>query len=133
MSFSKEILTAEAHLYVAVAKADGVISDNEFAQMPYYAAKSQRFFDMMKMNEETAKRIGREIRGLLASKEHEEWNSEKHVYEAKRLLDAAREDGFWQAQVAFQKNEVGLTESAKIGGYVFTEAKVIRLIEELLA
>ncbi len=54
MAHSEEITLAEAHLYVGIAKADGLVSQDEFAQIPYYASKSQRFYDMMKMNDETA-------------------------------------------------------------------------------
>lgn len=128
MAHSEEITLAEAHLYVGIAKADGVVSQDEYAQIPYYATKSQRFYDMMKMNKETASRIGPAIRELLCNKEIQKWNSDEHLAEAVKLLRSARDKGFWQAQVTYQKNEEGFLEAAKIGGYVIKESRFIEKI-----
>ncbi len=35
----------EAHIYAAIAKADGEVSKDERARAPYYATKSQNLFE----------------------------------------------------------------------------------------
>ncbi len=127
-----KLITAEAHLFVGVAKADGVVSRDEFAQIPFYAEKSQRFFDMMKMNSKTCDRIGGEIRAIMGDPECRDWDSYKHLSTAVELIKVCREDGLWQTQVIFSKNEQGFTNSAKIGGYVVKEANYINKMEEEL-
>ena len=47
----------EAHLYVAVAKADGIVSMKERARAPYYASKSQEVFNVMKINKNVRENI----------------------------------------------------------------------------
>lgn len=128
----QDLITAEAHLYTGVAKADGVIDRQEFAQIPYYAEKSQRFFDMMKMNDQTADRIGGEIRAIMSAPEYRDWTSYDHLNHAIKLISSAKEEGLWQTQVVFTKNEAGFTSAAKIGGYVVKEAKFINAMEEML-
>ncbi len=130
MTHSDDIIIAEAHLYVGIAKADGVVSKDEYGQIPYYAAKSQRFFDMMKMNKATADRIGPKIREILSDKEMQKLSADEHLDRAEELLKTARAKGFWQAQVTVQKNEEGFLSAAKIGGY---EMKESRFIEKIVA
>ncbi|MGM0442698.1 MAG: hypothetical protein ACQEQV_00745 [Fibrobacterota bacterium] len=132
-AYSEDITQSEAHLYAGVAKADGIISRQEYTQVPYYARKSQKFFDMMGMNRETADRIGPAIRRILSAPQYKEWTSEDHLQEALRLSRKASEQGFWQSNVTFQKNEEGFTNAARIGGYNIKEARFIRRMEELLA
>ncbi len=126
------LIIAEAHLYAGVAKADGIVDRKEFAQIPYYAEKSQRFFDMMKINNETVDRIGGEIRAVLSDPDYKEWDSYHHLNEAIKLLTKAKENGLWQTQVVFTKNSDGFLSSAKIGGYLMKEARFIEAMEEAL-
>lgn len=126
------LITAEAHLFVGVAKADGVIDKKEFAQIPYYAEKSQRFFDMMNMNSKTADRIGAEIRAIMGAPESRDWTAYDHLDKAMELIESCKEAGMWQTQVVFTKNEKGFTDCAKIGGYVIKEANYIHAMEDRL-
>ncbi len=126
------LITAEAHLFVGIAKADGVISKKEFAHVPYYAEKSQRFFDMMNMNNKTADRIGGEIRAIMGSAETRDWTAYDHLDKAIELIKECRDKGLWQTQVVFTKNEKGFTDCAKIDGYVVKEANYIKAMEERL-
>ena len=125
-----KITEAEAHLYVAVALADGVISKEEYLRTPYYAKKSQKFFDMMNMNSSTAERIGPKIRELMDSSKSKKMDSNDHLNIAINLLKDCKDSGIWQSRVTFAKNEKGFTNIAKLGGYVIKEASIIKKIEE---
>ncbi len=127
-----ELIIAEAHLYVGIAKADGVISQHEFAQIPFYAEKSRRFFDMMKIHGKTSDRIGGEIRAIMGNSDSCEWTSYQHLDKAMELISSCKENGVWQTQAVFAKNEKGFTDCAKIGGYVIKEATFIHAIEDRL-
>ncbi len=132
MDVNKQVMVAEAHLYVGVAKADGIISQDEFAQIPYYAKKSQRFYDVMRMNKETARLIGGQIREIMLLSEYADWSADDHLDEAVTLLKRACSEGAWHARVSFQKNESGFLESAKIDGYLVKEAQFIKRMQEKL-
>jgi hypothetical protein len=126
------ILRAEAHLYVAVAKADGMVTKKEYAATPYYAMKSQNFFDMMEMNQAIAEKIGGEIRDILNNPAYAEWDSVDHLDEAIRHNQHARDTGVWQSRVIFEKNEKGFLNTAKIDGYNIKESRFIKIMEEKL-
>ncbi|ERP31167.1 hypothetical protein [Chitinivibrio alkaliphilus] len=127
------ILTAEAHLYVGVAKADKLVSRREFAQTPYYAAKSQRFFDMFDMKEKMARAIGPIIRDILRNPAYDSWTSEEHLDEAVTHIEQAQEKGFWQVRIIFEKNAEGFLNTARIDGYNIQESRFIQRMEEKLA
>ena len=126
------IIEAQAHLYVGVAKADGVVDKEEFTHIPYYAQKSQRFFKMMKIDETKGAKVSKIIRDIFRGKEFSQWNSSKHLDRAVEILKNAREDGVWATQVVFTKNEEGLLSSAKIGGYLIKESRFIERMEAAL-
>jgi hypothetical protein len=126
------ITEAEAHLYVAVALGDGVIEKEEYLRAPYYAKKSQKFFDMMSMNKSTADEIGPKIREIMNSSKFKGLTSDDHLDIAVSLLKECKDGGVWQSRVTFAKNEKGFTSVAKLGGYVIKEAAVIKKIEERL-
>ncbi len=132
LDYSDSICKAEAHLFVGVALADGVISKQEYVHIPYYAQKSQKFFDMMKLNSKTAEKIGPAIRDLMNSDEYASWSCEKHLERAVEILKECKKAGVWQSHVTFQKNEAGFISSAKIEGYVIKEATFIKKMESSL-
>lgn len=132
MKTVSKVAEAEAHLYVAISKADGFISEQEFAQIPYYAIKSQRFFDVHKKNRDIAEVIGSEIQRIMSEIMYKSWDSDKHLDKAIELIKEAKSNGNWQGKVAFQKNENGFIESAKIDGYLFKESKFIKKMEKKL-
>jgi hypothetical protein len=133
MNSIEKITLAEAHLFVGVAIADGVISEQEYAQIPYYAKKSQKFFDMMKMNSGTAEKIGPKIREIMNDSNLRDWNSDQHLERAVELIKECKESGVWQSRVIFAKNEKGFVSSAKIEGYVIKEADYIKKMEVALS
>ncbi len=133
MNEVSKVAQAEAHLYVAVSKADGFISEQEFAQIPYYAIKSQRFFDVHKKNKIIAEVIGEEIQRIMSETTYKSWDSDKHLETAIVLIKEAKENGNWQGKVAFQKNEQGFIQSAKIDGYLFKESQFIKKMEKRLS
>ena len=127
-----EIAQAEAHLYVGIAKADGLVTKEEYAQMPYYADKEHRFFDKRPLAEKTASKIGKHIREILNAPAHTSWSSEDHLEEATKILVQARKEGNWSAKLVMFKNQKGFLDAAKIDGYVVKEANFIKKMEALL-
>lgn len=129
---NNDIAKAEAHLYVGIAKADGLVTQKEYAQMPYYADKEHRFFDKRPLEEKKASRIGKYIREILVTPAHKGWTSDDHLEEAAKILVQARNEGHWSAKLVMFKNQKGFLDAAKIDGYVVKEAKFIRKMEALL-
>ena len=131
MDKGKELLIeAQAHLYVGIAKSDGVIDNKEFSQIPYYAEKSQRFFKLLKLSDEEIHSIGTTIRSFIGK--YNSLNADDHLQMAKELLQKAKELGVWQHQILFTKNEQGFLDSAKIGGYFIKESAFLSKIEDML-
>ncbi|MBD3418649.1 MAG: hypothetical protein GF398_00885 [Chitinivibrionales bacterium] len=122
----------EAHLYVAVAKADGIISHIEKVRAPYYAEKSQKMLDMMNANQRTRDSIRNELQGIFASQEHAVWSADEHLDEAIRLLNIAKDQGDWTVKLSGTKNEAGLQQLALLDGYLVKESRFLTKIHEQL-
>ncbi len=122
----------EAHLYVAVAKADGVITMNERARAPYYAQKSQDVFNILKINKGVRGSIKKHVQELLANPACVSWSAEKHLDEAVSLLKQAKKAGDWGAGLAVHKNKKGLLKVAFLDGYILKESQFLKEIEKRL-
>ncbi len=129
---SDKLIEAEAHLYVGVAKADGVISEMEYSHIPIYAEKAQRQFDKMSINASIIERIRPAIRSIMSSPQFRSWDANDHLDSAIAILREIHSEGVWQSRIVFVKNEKGFTESARIDGYVLREAEFIRSMETKL-
>ena len=133
MTISKDqLVVAEAHLYVGVAKADGAVSRKEYAQIPYYADRAMAFFEKTHLPEATGKRLGKAIRDIFNNPEQKAWSSEQHLESASTTLQAAHNEGSWNVKLIMFRNERGFLDAAKIDGYVVKEANFIRKMEETL-
>ena len=123
----------EAHLYVAVAKADGLLSQKERARAPYYAKKSQKVFDILKINQNVRRRIKKDVTKILSEPEYSEWSAEQHLDKAITFLKKAKQAGDWGVRLTFHKNRDGLLQVAFLDGYILKESKFIKEIERRLA
>lgn len=122
----------EAHLYVAVAKADGVISDLERIRIPYYAQKSQKQFNVMKINDKINKTIKHHIASIISSAKYSSWSADQHLDEAVNLLKKAKKTGNWGVSLSIHKNENGLLQVALLDGYIVKESRFLKKVERLL-
>lgn len=122
----------EAHLYVAVAKADGIVSMKERARAPYYAQKSQDVFNVLKINKNVRENIKGIVKSVLSDPKYYEWSAEQHLDEAVSLLKMAKEAGDWGAALSVHKNEKGLLEVAFLDGYILKESRFLKEIEKRL-
>jgi hypothetical protein len=122
----------EAHLYVAVAKADGVVSARERRSAPHLARKSQEVMDVLKLNAGIRELVGDDVRSLLSDPAFEGWSAERHLDEAVKHLHSAKKAGAWDVELTAHKNEEGLLALAQSDGYVFKESRLLREIEKRL-
>lgn len=122
----------EAHLYVAVAKADGLLSQKERARAPYYARKSQELFDIIKINRNVRRRIKNDVTKILSDPEYSGWSAREHLDKAISYLKRARQAGDWGVRLTFHKNRDGLMQVAFLDGYILKESKFIKEIEKRL-
>lgn len=128
------VTLAEAHLYTGIAKADGLISELEFAQIPFYAEKSHKFYEKMNLSSSTVSRISNAIRSVMVDPVFRSLTPAAHLEKACDILRVVvKQGGGWDVRIAFNKNEQGFTDSAKIDGYVIKEANFIHLIEKKIA
>jgi hypothetical protein len=122
----------EAHLYVAVAKADGVVSSAERLGAPRLARKSQQVLDVLKLNKPVKARIGGDITAILDDPAFANWSAEEHIDQAMKYLRKARDAGGWDTEYTFHRNEDGLRGLAFMDGYIFKESRLISEIENRL-
>ncbi len=122
----------EAHLYVAVAKADGVVSSKERLGAPYYAQKSQNVFNILKINENVSKSIKKYVTELLTSPRYKNWSAEQHLDQGVELLKKAKNAGEHGIGITVHKSKDGLLQVAFLDGYILKESKFIKKIEKRL-
>lgn len=119
----------EAHLYVAILKADGNVSKEERAFASYYAVKSQRFFNVMGINDEIRKKIKPAIDRIAVSSEFDTWDEYKHLEKAIELLKESKSPAL---ELIEPKNEGGFLSTAKLDGYLLKESRFLSKIKEEL-
>jgi hypothetical protein len=117
---------AEAHLYIAIAKADGIVSKTERLMSGYAAVKAQKLYDVLKINNAIALQVRNDIRAILDDPQHASWTIDDHYDEAVRLLKTARDSGNWSVSLANLKHENGLFEVAMLDEYTFAESKAVK-------
>jgi hypothetical protein len=119
---------AEAHLYIAVAKADGIVSRKERAGIGACAVKAQKLYDVLDINSEIARRVKEAIRKILSDARYRSWNTGDHVDEAFSLLKQACDLGNWSVALERLKQEQGLLQVALLDEYVFAESVAVKEI-----
>ena len=119
---------AEAHLYVAIAKADGILSKKERAVIGIYAAHAQKLYDVLAINSDIAKQVQKAIKKIVSDDQYRGWNTDDHLEEAVSLLKQARDHGNWSVALASLKHERGLLQVAMLDEYVFAESAAIKKI-----
>jgi hypothetical protein len=119
---------AEAHLFVAVAKADMEISVEEILVAVYQAKKSQNKLDWLNANSTIRKFIKDDIHEIFNNSVYSSWNSSKHVEEAIKILKQVKNDGNWAVKLTADKLEDGLKELAFVDGYNLKESQLIKEI-----
>ena len=122
----------EAHLYVAVAKADGIVSQTERALIGAYAAGSQKLYNVLKINSELAEKVQEDIKDILSDSRYKIWTTDDHYEEAKALFKKAEAAGNWSVSLASLKHEHGLLQVAMLEEYVFVESKAVKDIVKRL-
>ncbi|MBN1308258.1 MAG: hypothetical protein JXA18_10100 [Chitinispirillaceae bacterium] len=118
----------EAHLYIAIAKADGILSKKERAVIGVYAAHAQKLYDVLNINSDIAKQVKKAIKTIIADAQYYDWNTDDHLDEAIALLKQARDHGNWSVALASLKHEHGLLQVAMLDEYVFAESAAVKKI-----
>lgn len=117
---------AEAHLFVAVAKADDRVSAKEILTAVYKAKKSQKKFNWLNANASIVEYIRDDIYKILNDFDYISWNSNHHVEEAIRILKKIKKSKNWTIKLTADKLEYGLVELASVDGYNITESILIK-------
>lgn len=123
----------EAHLFIAIAKADGVLSKSEILRLPYHAVKSQHLFDVLKTNEHVRETIRDDVEKLINEPAYAPWSAERHLDEAIQFLKKAKEAGDWGVQLTGAKTQEGLQQIANLEGYTIKESRFFRELRRRLA
>jgi len=116
----------EAHLYIAVAKADGQVSRMEKIRAPFFARKSQKHYNMFDVNKEVLARIGNDVTSLLADPVCNSWDAHRHVTEAVEILKRVKRSGIIGVDVTAEKIEKELFELAYLDGYNMKESRFVK-------
>jgi hypothetical protein len=123
----------EAHLYVAVAKADGIVSATERRLAGWQAEKGQQVLDILGINKQVQKTIRADVERLLGDPQYASWSAGQHLDHAVELLGKAKKLGDWGAQLSDDKHEQGLLALAQLDGYTIKESRFLREIERRLS
>lgn len=117
---------AEAHLYIAIAKADGIISRKERIHIGTYAADAQKLYDVLDINGAIAVQVREDIRQIISDPAFSSWTTGDHYNEAVALLRQARDRGNWSVALSSLKHEHGLLQVALLDEYVFAESAAVK-------
>ncbi|MDO5576845.1 MAG: hypothetical protein Q4F84_07175 [Fibrobacter sp.] len=117
---------AEAHLFVAVAKADAHVSAKEILTAVYQAKKSQKKFNFLNANASIMEYIRDDIFNIFNDFDYYSWDSAHHVEEAIKILQKVKTDGKWAVKLTADKLENGLEELASVDGYNIMESRLIK-------
>lgn len=118
----------EAHLYVAVAKADGKVSKNEYLLTGFHAQQSQENYDIFKINKKLAERIKGDTHHLLHDPSFKGWSADQHLDAAILHLKKARDLGNWTVSFVALKHEERLLDVALLDNYVYTESQFVKKV-----
>jgi len=118
----------EAHLYVAIAKLDGSVSQSERLFSGVHAIKAQRLYDVLKINSDIAERVKKDVISVIDDSSCHAWTSNDHYLEAIRLLREAKAQGNWSVSLASLKHDNGLLQVAMLDEYTFAESKGVKEI-----
>ncbi len=123
----------EAHLFMSIAKADGLLSESEILRLPYHAVKSQRLFDVLKTNEHVRQTIREDVEKLINEPAYAPWSAQQHLDQAIVFLKKAKEAGDWGVQLTGVKTEESLQEIANLEGYTMKESRFFKELRKRLA
>lgn len=118
----------EAHLYVAVAKADGTVTKNEYRLTGFHAQQSQENYDIFKINKQLAGRIKEDTRHLLHDPSFMGWSADQHLDAAILHLKKALDHGNWTVSFVGLKHEETLLKVALLDDYVFIESQFVKKV-----
>lgn len=117
---------AEAHIFAAVAKADGVLSIKEFTQAAYLAQKAQKMLNFLGSNDRVTGFIRDDLHAVFVSPEFSSWTKDQHVKAALEMLKNAQGRGDWAVKLIADKIERSLVELAQIDGYDLNESQFLK-------
>lgn len=120
----------EAHLYVAITKADGNVSKDERAFAPFYAMKSQKLFNILGINKKIQSAIKPAIEEIMDSSKYDSWDKDMHLDKAIELFKESNSPGL---ELIDPKNESGFLSVAKLDGYLMKESRFLTRMKEELA
>jgi len=122
----------EAHLYVAVAKADGNLSTKERVRTPYYAQQSQKSYTFSKSQQAFVDAIKVETQSVLSDSAFDHWTAQMHLDEGIRILKEAERQGFSGLDITWAKLEKDLENVAYLDGFDMRESRFVKKIIESL-
>lgn len=122
----------EAHLYIAIAKVDGIVTMKERARTPHYAQKSQDVFNVLKINKHVRSNIKKDVNKILSDPKYIKWTAQHHLDCAIAHLKKAKKLGDWGVSLSGHKNEKGLENVALLDGYILKESRFLKKIKEML-
>jgi hypothetical protein len=121
-----ERILGEAHLYIAVAMADGSISQGERRRAGGLLKKSRLLHSIIVPPPEIEKKIDSAITALLRQPRYEHWSAEDHLNEAIEKLKTAQRSGEWDINLSAVRHEKSLYELAYIDGYGIRESRFVK-------
>jgi len=108
---------AEAHLYVAIAKADNNISGREVIEASNLAKNNQSSLNILTMNQSVESTICKHINSIVRDVKYSSWDWNAHLEKALSILRQLLDDGEWSVKLTADKIEDSLRKLSWVDGY----------------
>lgn len=120
----------EAHLYIAVIKADEVISKKEEARIKAYAGNTKSLLDILNIDKEVKENLLISIENILSDASFSSWDSYKHLEEGLSNLKKAKDLGDIEVAHLYSQCEDAFYKLARLNGYLLKESRLLDKIKE---
>lgn len=119
---------AEAHLYIAIAKADNNISGRELTEASNLAKNNQRSLNILNMNQNVETTIDKHINSIVRDVEYSSWDWNSHLDKSLSIFRELLDRGEWSVKLTADKIEDSLRKLSWVDGYDLHELQVVEKI-----
>jgi hypothetical protein len=121
-----------SHLYIAVAKADGILSSFEKNRIASLARQAHPLLNRLEVNTLVDERLKKDINSIITDDTYQTWSAEQHLDEAFSLLQKTKNAGDYSISNTLNNHIDGLEKMALLDEYDVRESNFLKKIKEKL-
>jgi hypothetical protein len=120
----------EAHLYIAITKIDGIVTNQEKVSAFFYSKNAISLIDLLGIDPIIKNNIVNNIKSILNDKNTELWDFNHHLEKSLELFKESKSLGDHNIHLIFDKHIEGLSRVAEVDNYLYIESKVLAKLKE---